>query len=283
MYSCDDGFLNDYHLVHLGAFALRGAALTMVEATAVAPEGRISPSDSGLWKSEHVPLHKRVVDFIHSVDGKAGIQLAHAGRKVGDGRRFGDRIPAECGNTDSDRLQASTYPPWHKADARSTAAESDGGWPTAVYGPSDQPYPGLNEVREMTVDDIRVLVHRFAQSARWADEAGYHVVEIHAAHGYLLHSECRAPISNTRTDEYGGSFENRARVLVEVFRAVRLNLPAEKPIFVRISCTDWIDGGWDLEQSVRLAAELKGLGADLIDCSSAGLDPAQKFDPFSGF
>jgi 2,4-dienoyl-CoA reductase-like NADH-dependent reductase (Old Yellow Enzyme family) len=240
-YSCEDGFANDWHLVHLGSRAVGGAGLVMTEATAVMPEGRISPEDLGLWKDDHIEPLARVVRFIRAQGGVAGIQLAHAGRK------------------------ASTYRPWTGTGA---APGSAGGWnvlaPSAEAFAANYPAP-----RAMTKGDITQAVAAFAAAATRAHRAGFEVVEVHAAHGYLLH-EFLSPTSNHRTDEYGGSFENRTRIVLETVTAVRAAWPLDLPLFVRISATDWVDGGWDLAQSVALARVLGSLGVDLIDCSSGG-------------
>jgi 2,4-dienoyl-CoA reductase-like NADH-dependent reductase (Old Yellow Enzyme family) len=242
-YSSTDGYANDWHFLHLGSRAVGGAALVLTEATAVLPEGRISPQDLGIWTDGHIEPLARIVGFIHEQGGVAGMQLAHAGRK------------------------ASTYRPW--AAGHGTVPESEGGWknvvaPTALAFTDDYPMP-----QALSVDGIRNIVSAFAAAARRACDAGFRVVEIHAAHGYLIH-EFLSPLSNQRTDAYGGSFENRIRMLREVVAAVRGSWPERAPLFVRISATDWIDGGWDIQQSVELVRQLKELGADLIDCSSGG-------------
>jgi 2,4-dienoyl-CoA reductase-like NADH-dependent reductase (Old Yellow Enzyme family) len=242
-YSSRDGFADDWHFVHLGSRAIGGAGLVIAEATAVTPEGRISPQDLGIWKDEHIDGLARCARFIESHGAVAGIQLAHAGRK------------------------ASTRPPWK---GRGYIEEDEGGWrpilaPSAVPFSDDAPVP-----EALTGDGIRRIVDAFRDGAHRAREAGFRVVEIHAAHGYLLH-EFLSPLSNHRTDEYGGSFENRIRIVLDVTEAVRKVWPEDFPLFVRISATDWADDGWDVEQSVRLARALKPLGVDLIDCSSGGL------------
>jgi len=259
-YSAQDGHLTDYHLVHLGQFALSGAALTIVEATAVEPRGRISPEDSGLWTDSQIHQLKRITDFIHSQNQKAGIQLAHAGRK------------------------ASTLAPWlQSADgARVVAQAHEGGWPDDVVAPSaipfSQHYP---HPRALTTEEVEGLVRSFAESARRAVEAGFDAIELHGAHGYLL-CEFLSPLSNHRTDKYGGSFENRARFLVETIQAVRAVIPAGMPLFVRISATEWMEHGtepsWDLEQSIRLAKLLPDLGVDFLDVSSGGNNSEQKIE-----
>jgi 2,4-dienoyl-CoA reductase-like NADH-dependent reductase (Old Yellow Enzyme family) len=249
-YSSEDGFANDWHLVHLGSRAVGGAALVMTEATAVSPEGRISPDDLGIWKDEHIPFLQRITDFIKQQDAVPGIQLAHAGRK------------------------ASHSSPW-KGNKALTPGE--GGWktpaPSAVVYKDGEPLPA-----EMSLADIRQLVQDFKQAAKRAMEAGFKVIELHAAHGYLLH-EFLSPLSNERTDEYGGSFDNRCRLLLELCDAVRSVIGAEMPLFVRISATDWVPGGWDENDSIRLASLLKAAGVDLVDCSSGGNAHAQKISP----
>ena len=241
-YSSTDGYANDWHLVHLGSRAVGGAGLVLTEASAVLPEGRISPRDLGIWMDDHIEPLARVVRFLHEQGSVAGMQLAHAGRK------------------------ASTYVPWA---GHGTVPESEGGWsnvvaPSALAFADSYPMP-----QALSLDGIKNIVSAFAAAARRACVAGFDVIEIHAAHGYLIH-EFLSPISNQRTDAYGGSFENRTRLLREIVDAVRGSWPEHAPLFVRISATDWIDGGWDIQQSVGLARQLKKLGADLIDCSSGG-------------
>ena len=241
-YSSTDGYASDWHFVHLGSRAVGGAGLVLTEATAVLPEGRISPQDLGIWMDEHIEPLARIARFIHEQGSVAGMQLAHAGRK------------------------ASTYAP---RAGHGTVPESKGGWsnvvaPTALAFTDGYPMP-----RALAIDGIQNVVSAFAAAARRACEAGFRVIEIHAAHGYLIH-EFLSPLSNQRTDAYGGSFENRTRILCEIIAAVRSSWPERAPLFVRISATDWIDGGWDIRQSVELARRLKELGADLIDCSSGG-------------
>lgn len=241
-YSSTDGFASDWHLVHLGSRAVGGAGLVFTEATAVTPEGRISPEDLGIWKDDHIDMLARIVRFVHGQGSVAGMQLAHAGRK------------------------ASTYRPWSGSGVVSVA---DGGWanvlaPTAIAFADDYPQP-----REMSTGDIANATAAFAAAAGRAHAAGFRVIEIHSAHGYLLH-EFLSPLSNQRTDHYGGSFENRTRFLREVAAAIRQVWPEQLPLFTRISATDWVAGGWDLEQSVELARQLKPIGVDLVDCSSGG-------------
>lgn len=240
-YSSQDGFANDWHLVHLGSRAVGGAALVFTEATAVTPEGRISPRDLGIWKDEHIEFLARIVRFIHSQGSVAGIQLAHAGRK------------------------GSTAPPWERQGA---VPHDQGGW--NVVAPSPIPFADdYMRPAALTEDGIQRIVRAFADAARRAHRAGFRVIEVHAAHGYLI-QEFLSPISNHREDQYGGSFQNRTRLLREVVSAVRAVLPESTPLFVRISSTDWVEGGWDIEQSVELARQLKPLGVDLMDCSSGG-------------
>lgn len=240
-YSSADGFANDWHMVHLGSRAAGGSGLIITEATAVSPEGRISPGDLGLWKDEHIPGLSRIVSFIHSQGAVAGIQLAHAGRK------------------------ASCAVPW---EGGKQLDDNHGGWQTVA--PSEIPF--LEEDRKpvsLNKEEIGKVVSGFKSSAGRARTAGFDVVEIHSAHGYLL-NEFLSPLSNIRTDEYGGTFENRIRLLQEVIEAVKSVWPTDNPIFIRISATDWTVGGWTLEESIKLAYILKNAGVDLIDCSSGG-------------
>ncbi|HSJ39678.1 MAG TPA: NADH:flavin oxidoreductase/NADH oxidase [Xanthobacteraceae bacterium] len=241
-YSSDDGFVNDWHLVHLGGRAVGGAGLVFTEATAVTPEGRISPQDLGIWKDEHVEPLARIVRFIHQQGAVSGMQLAHAGRK------------------------ASTYRPW---SGTGEVPVEQGGW-TNVLAPSArafaEDYPKPIELSE---SGIAAIVAAFVAAATRARAAGFKVVEIHAAHGYLLH-EFLSPLSNTRSDQYGGSFDNRTRLVREVVTAIRGVWPDELPLFIRISATDWVEGGWNIDESTDLARQLKPLGVDLVDCSSGG-------------
>lgn len=243
-YSSEDGFATDWHLVHLGSRAVGGAGLIITEAAAVSPEGRISPQDLGIWKDEHIPMLARVNAFITTQGSVPGIQLAHAGRK------------------------ASTPPAWEKSRVLS---EDEGGWTTVA--PSPIPYrPNDPAPHELTVEEIGKVVDDFKAAARRSLEAGFRVVEIHAAHGYLLH-QFLSPLSNFRTDDYGGSFENRARLLLNVIAAVRTKWPDDLPLFVRISATDWVEGGWTPDDSVALARVLLNHDVDLIDCSSGANVP----------
>jgi len=254
-YSSTDGYATDWHLVHLGSRAVGGAGLVLTEATAVLPEGRISPQDLGIWSDDHIEPLARIVRFIHEQGSVAGMQLAHAGRK------------------------ASTYRPW---DGNGAILEKDGGWndvvaPSALRFTDSYPMP-----KELSIDAIKNITSAFAAAARRACEAGFRVIEIHAAHGYLLH-EFLSPLSNHRADAYGGSFENRTRLLRETVAAVRKSWPERAPLFVRISATDWVEGGWDIEQSVELARQLKELGVDLMDCSSGGNVPRAQIPVGPGY
>ncbi|MPY65295.1 NADH:flavin oxidoreductase/NADH oxidase [Deinococcus sp. SDU3-2] len=247
MYSAQNGVANDFHLTHLGQFALGGAGLIVTEATAVSPEGRISPEDLGLWTDEQIVPLGHITDFVHRHGSLIGVQLAHAGRK------------------------ASTYSPWR---GRGAVPAELGGW--EVIGPDGERFHETYPVpAPMSHDDIRRVVADFAAAARRAVVAGFDAAEIHAAHGYLLH-QFLSPLANTRTDEYGGSFENRIRLLLEVVRAVRSAWPMHLPLFVRVSATDWAEGGWDLDQTVQLASLLRFEGVDVLDVSSGGLTTAQR-------
>ncbi len=254
-YSAQDGFANDWHLVHLGSRAVGGAALVVVEATAVTADGRITPGDLGIWKDEHIEPLARIARFVHTQGAVAGIQLAHAGRK------------------------ASCELPWKGGEGLLTP--ESGGWP--VVGPSAIPFAETSPVpRPLDEAEIDAIVTAFETGARRALAAGFKVIEIHAAHGYLLH-EFLSPISNQRNDRYGGSLENRMRFLLRVVERLRGLTPEEMPLFVRISATDWVEGGWDLEQSVELAIRLKGLGVDLIDVSSGGTVPYARIPVAKGY
>lgn len=253
-YSAKDGLPNDWHLVHLGSRAVGGAGLALTEATAVSPEGRISPADTGIWSAEHVKAFKRITDFVKSQGAAAGIQLAHAGRK------------------------ASTKIPW---EGDGEVPLNSGGWQTIAPSPAkfSENYP---MPKEMTQTDIKMVVDQFGDAAKRSLAAGFQVAEIHAAHGYLLH-QFLSPLSNHRKDEYGGGLKNRMRLPLEVAKAVREMWPSELPVSVRISATDWIEGGWDLVQSIELATELKKIGIDLIDCSSGGIAPGAKIPIGPGY
>jgi 2,4-dienoyl-CoA reductase-like NADH-dependent reductase (Old Yellow Enzyme family) len=240
-YSSIGGMPNDWHLVHLGSRAVGGAGLLITEATAVSPEGRISPDDVGIWNNEQSTAYERIISFIKSQNAIPGIQLAHAGRK------------------------ASTYAPW-KANGKVNI--QNGGWqtlaPSAIAFGDNYPDP-----KEIDEKDIELVIDQFQQAAKRSINAGFEVIELHMAHGYLIH-EFLSPISNHRRDQYGGSLENRCRLAIEVAKAVRESIPDGTPLFVRISATDWVEGSWDIEQSIQLAKWLKNVGVDLIDCSSGG-------------
>jgi 2,4-dienoyl-CoA reductase-like NADH-dependent reductase (Old Yellow Enzyme family) len=253
-YSSVDGFPNEWHLVHLGSRAVGGAALVFTEAAAVTAEGRISPQDLGIWKDEHVDVFAPITRFMHEQGTVSGIQLAHAGRK------------------------ASTVPPW---DGVGPVPHAQGGW--TPVGPSAIPFDeGYETPIELTPEQICGIVHSFAAAADRALAAGFRVVEIHAAHGYLL-QEFLSPLSNRRTDRYGGTFENRIRLLCEVVSKTREVWPERLPLFVRISSTDWHEAGWTVDESVELARRGGPLGVDLIDCSSGGNAPNLKVPLASGY
>lgn len=254
-YSAQEGLANDWHLVHLGSRAVGGAALVMVEATAVTRDGRISPADLGIWSDEHIEPLARIARFIHGQGAVAGIQLAHAGRK------------------------ASCDAPWKGGASLKTSDE--GGWP--VVGPSPLPFQEGDPVpTPLDAAGIDGIVAAFESATQRALAAGFAVIEIHAAHGYLLH-EFLSPLSNHRDDAYGGSLENRMRLLLRVAERVRAIVPQQQPLFVRISATDWVDGGWDVEQSVVLAKRLKETGVDLIDVSSGGTVPKARIPVGKGY
>jgi 2,4-dienoyl-CoA reductase-like NADH-dependent reductase (Old Yellow Enzyme family) len=243
-YSSEDGFANDWHLVHLGSRAVGGAGLVLTEAAAVEPRGRISPADLGIYRDEHIDMLARIVRFIKEQGAAPGIQLAHAGRK------------------------GSTRVPWEGGAA---IPESDGGWQTVA--PSPIPFrPGEPAPVELTQSEIRAIVEAFAAAARRALAAGFQLVEIHGAHGYLI-DEFLSPLSNHRVDDYGGAFDGRIRFALEVAAAVRGAWPDTLPLFMRISAVDWVENGWQIEDSVELARRLGPLGVDLIDCSSGGVVP----------
>lgn len=254
-YSSVDGFATDWHVVHLGSRAVGGAGLVMTEATAISPEGRISPYDLGIWRDEHVETLARITRFIEAQGAVAGTQLSHAGRK------------------------ASTDAPWKGGQPLSV---EQGGW-TPIYAPSPVPFGSRSQV-PVALDEagIRRVIDDFRAAAVRALNAGFQVIELHAAHGYLLH-EFLSPLSNRRTDRYGGSFENRIRLVVEVTEAVRTVWPESRPLLARLSATDWVDGGWDLEQSIELARMLRPLGVDLIDCSSGGIVPGVQIPVAPGY
>jgi 2,4-dienoyl-CoA reductase-like NADH-dependent reductase (Old Yellow Enzyme family) len=244
-YSSPDGFATDWHLVHLGSRAVGGAGLVLTEATAVEPEGRISPQDLGLWRDEHIEKLSQIAQFVQDRGAVAGVQLAHAGRK------------------------ASTAPPWLGGGP---VAPEDGGW-RPIYAPSALAFQDGGIVPEaLDGAGITRVTAAFVAAAERALAAGFQVIELHAAHGYLLHSFL-SPLANQRTDAYGGSFENRTRFLCDVVREVRRIWPERLPLFVRVSASDWLEGGWTLDESVELARLLGPLGVDLMDCSSGGIAP----------
>lgn len=247
MYSATDGFATDWHLAHYGARAMGGTALIIQEATAVTPEGRITPYDLGIWKDEHIPMYKRITDFIISQGAVPAIQLAHAGRKASHDK------PANGGKF---------------------LSPENGGWQTVA--PSPIPFSKDSDVpKELSLDEIQHVIDLFAKGAERAVKAGYKIIEIHSAHGYLL-QEFLSPLSNQRTDKYGGSLENRILLLTEVIEAVKKVIPADMPLFVRVSATDWVEGGWTMKDTVKLAKVLLDLGVDLIDCSSGGNSPTAR-------
>lgn len=253
-YSSVDGFANEWHLVHLGSRAVGGAALIITEATAVSPEGRISPEDLGIWKNAHLDKLKTIVAFIHKQGAVAGIQLAHAGRK------------------------ASMPAPWK---GHTQLTKENGGWQTVA--PGAIPFNEGEKLPEaLTKDGINKVIADFKAAAERSLTAGFKVIEIHAAHGYLIH-QFLSPLSNPRTDEYGGSFENRTRLLLEITDALQAVWPKDLPLFVRISATDWAPGGWNETESVQLAGLLRNKGVDLIDCSTAGLVPGVKIPVAPGY
>lgn len=253
-YSAKDGFANDWHLVHLGSRAIGGAALVIQEATAVSPEGRISPGDLGIWKDEHISVLKRITGFIHANGSIAGIQLAHAGRK------------------------ASSTAPWEGGEKISKAA---GGWDSLAPSPIAF-QPSQDAPIALEIEGLKKIRADFKAAVIRAIDAGYKVLEIHAAHGYLIH-EFFSPLSNQRTDQYGGSFENRIRFMLEILETVQQVWPKENPLFVRISATDWTEGGWTGEESVKLSSILKNKGVDVIDCSSGGLSAQQQIPVAAGY
>jgi 2,4-dienoyl-CoA reductase-like NADH-dependent reductase (Old Yellow Enzyme family) len=251
-YSAEDGFANDWHFVHLGSRAVGGASLIIIEATAVSPEGRITPDDLGIWKDEHIAMLKHINAFMEAQGSVPGVQLAHAGRK------------------------ASTYAPW-----KGSGAVAEGGWqvvaPSALPFSEDYPQPVA-----LDADGLKKVIADFRTATERSLSAGFKVIELHAAHGYLLH-QFLSPLSNQRTDTYGGSFENRSRLLLEVVAAVRQVLPPDFPLIVRISATDWTEGGWNADESVKLAGILKDRGVDLIDCSTGGNVPHAKIPVGPGY
>ncbi|TDO19943.1 NADPH dehydrogenase NamA [Pedobacter duraquae] len=254
-YSSVDGFASDWHLVHLGSRAIGGAGLIISEAASVSPEGRISPGDLGIWNDDHVHMLKRITDFIHDHGSVAGIQLAHAGRK------------------------ASFQAPWTRVTEQ--LKPGAGGWQTVA--PSAVPFNAEDTIPQaLSLTGIDQVKLDFRSAAKRSIEAGFKIIELHAAHGYLIH-QFLSPLSNKRTDEYGGSFENRIRFLLEVIASVQEVWPSENPLFVRISATDWVPGGWSEEESIKLSAILKDNGVDLIDTSSGGLSLEQQIPLSPGY
>jgi NADH:flavin oxidoreductases, Old Yellow Enzyme family len=253
-YSSEDGFANDWHLVHLGSRAVGGAAVVLTEATAVAPEGRISPFDLGIWKDEHVRGLKRITSFLTQQGSLPGIQLAHAGRKASHTKPLnGDKL----------------------------LKPSEGGWKTVA--PSSIPFSSETDLPEaLTKESIAIVIEQFKNAAKRAFLAGFKIVEVHAAHGYLIH-QFLSPLSNKRSDDYGGSFNNRIKLLIEIIEAVKTVWPSSLPIFVRISATDWHQDGWTIDDSVKLAGLLKQQGVDLIDASSGGIVPGVQIPVGPGY
>jgi len=252
-YSSEEGRPTDWHLVHLGALAQGGAGLVMTEATAVVPEGRISPEDAGIWTDQQSADYARIVDFVRSQGAVPGIQLAHAGRK------------------------ASTRAPWR---GRGYVPVDEGGWETV--GPSPVGYADWPAPRELTAEELTALPGLWAAAARRSLDAGFEVVEIHAAHGYLLH-EFLSPLSNRRTDAWGGDLGGRGKVLLDVVDAVRAVWPDDRPVLVRVSATDWVDGGLEVDEVAQVAQHLAAHGVDLVDVSSGGLAPDQRIAPEPGY
>jgi 2,4-dienoyl-CoA reductase-like NADH-dependent reductase (Old Yellow Enzyme family) len=254
-YSSDDGLMSDWHLVHLGSRAVGGAGLVIVEATAVSPEGRITPGDAGIWADKHIEPLARIVRFVSEQGAVPGIQIAHAGRK------------------------ASASRPW---EGGAHLADDAGGWP--IVGPSEIAFgDDLKKVpHALSETEIGQIQQQFVAAAKRALAAGFRWIELHAAHGYLMH-EFLSPLSNQRTDKYGGGFENRIRFVAETTRAVRAVWPDNLPFTVRLSCTDWVANGWDIEQSIELSRRLKAEGVDLIDCSSGGMVPHAKIPVGPGY
>jgi len=253
-YSATDGLPNDWHLVHLGSRAVGGAGVVFTEATAVSPEGRISPDDTGLWNASQLEAWTRIAAFVAAQGAMPGIQLAHAGRK------------------------ASTFAPWKGHGA---VAAGEGGWtpvaPSALAFDDDYPLP-----RALEAEGIAKVIADFRAAAQRALDGGFRIIELHAAHGYLLH-QFLSPLSNRREDAYGGSFDNRTRLLREVVVAIRNVWPESLPLWLRISATDWAQGGWDIEQSIALCRDMESLGIDLVDVSSGGLTPQQKITLGPGY
>ncbi|GAA3594708.1 NADH:flavin oxidoreductase/NADH oxidase [Kineosporia mesophila] len=252
-YSSEKGHPTDWHLVHLGSLARGGAGLVMQEATAVVSEGRISPQDAGIWNDSQAVDYERITRFVKEQGSVPAIQLAHAGRK------------------------ASTYAPWR---GRGSVPAAEGGWKTVA--PSENAYNGFDVPAELAVDDIPALVQAWADAARRAVSAGFEVLEVHAAHGYLLH-QFLSPLSNLRTDSYGGDLAGRSRLLIEIVDAVRATIPDSTPLLVRVSATDWVPEGLDVDEVAQVATTLKDHGVDLVDVSSGGNHPDQKITVGPGY
>ncbi|KAJ2898818.1 NADH-dependent flavin oxidoreductase-like protein [Zalerion maritima] len=260
-YSSPDGHLTDYHLAHHGSFALHGAGLSIIEATAVQPNGRITPQDSGLWKDSQMGPIKRIADLFHSQGQLVGIQLAHAGRKASTVTPWAvmPQLPGSWDNSNPTILRGSAVAP-----------KEDDGWPDNVVAPSRLTWgPGFVEPRELSVDEINQVVEDFASAAKRAVTVGVDTIEIHGAHGYLL-TEFLSPLTNKRTDDYGGSYENRTRLTKEVITSVRAAIPETMPLWLRVSSTEWAEGGWDVPDTIKLAKEVAALGVDVLDVSSGG-------------
>jgi 2,4-dienoyl-CoA reductase-like NADH-dependent reductase (Old Yellow Enzyme family) len=255
-YSSEDGFANDWHLIHLGSRAVGGAGTVLTEAIAVVPEGRISPSDLGIWKDAHIENLARVVRFLRLHGAVPGTQLAHAGFK------------------------ASTDVPWHNQGM--PVPVSEGGWRPTYSSTAKGFTPESIQPEALTAEGISLITRAFAEGARRSLEAGFELIEIHGAHGYLIH-QFLSPLVNTRTDQYGGTFENRTRILREVIGAVRKVWPERLPLWLRISASDWTEGGWTIEDSVALAKQVRPLGVDLIDASSGGIVPGAKIPLGAGY
>ncbi len=246
-YSAQNGLPNDWHFAHLAQFATGGAGLIFTEATAISPSARSTAVDTGIWNEEQVTSWARIVDFVHQQDAKIAIQLWHAGRK------------------------GSATTPW---EGHRPVSISNGGW--EIFAPSPVPFGELNMPVELSKAAIQQIIQEYKAAAERSLRAGFDIVEIHGAHGYLIHSFL-SPMGNQRSDEYGGEFINRVRFLLEVTKAIREVWPLEKPLFVRLSTSDWIEGGWSVEDSIELAKLLKDLGVDLIDCSAGGVVPNIKY------
>ena len=244
-YSAEEGLVNDWHLIHFGSRAIGGVGLVIVEATAIEAQGRITPADLGIWDDRHVEGLNRLVNTVHAAGAVVALQIAHAGRKASTA------IPSQGGVP---------------------LSMDHGGW--QVVGPSEIPFTPDHPIPHiLNTNEIRSIENAFAEAAIRALDAKFDIVEIHAAHGYLI-SSFLSPLANRRTDKYGGSFHNRCRFLLETVQSVRAEWPEEKPLLVRLSCTDWIEGGWTIEETVELAGLLKNQGVDIIDCSSGGNDPS---------